>query len=89
MLISAAATRQAVPPGNPSGAPDRLIIGASGAVSALIGTSLYTVQRTSHVRLFAPRLAWFVFYAWQGACVLGALSLFAGLKLLGSHAPLG
>ncbi len=34
-------------------------------VSALIGTSFYSVQRTSHVRLFAPRLAWFVFYAWQ------------------------
>ena len=38
-------------------------------VSALIGTSLYSVQRTSHTPLYAPRLAWFVFYAWQAALV--------------------
>jgi cytochrome c oxidase cbb3-type subunit 1 len=48
-------------------------------VSALIGTSLYSVQRTSHVPVFASRLAWFVFYAWQAAIVLGGLSLFAGM----------
>jgi cytochrome c oxidase cbb3-type subunit 1 len=47
-------------------------------VSALIGTSFYSVQRTSHTPLFAPRLAWFVFYAWQAAIVLGGWSLFAG-----------
>ncbi len=47
-------------------------------VSALIGTSFYSVQRTSHVPLFAPRLAWFVFYAWQVAIVLGGWSLLAG-----------
>jgi cytochrome c oxidase cbb3-type subunit 1 len=47
-------------------------------VSALIGTSFYSVQRTCHVPLFASRLAWFVFYAWQIAVVLGGLSLFAG-----------
>ena len=47
-------------------------------VSALIGTSFYSVQRTSHVRLFAPKLAWFVFYAWQAAIVLGGWSLLAG-----------
>jgi len=47
-------------------------------VSALIGTSFYSVQRTSHARLFAPRLAWFVFYAWQATIVLGAWSLLAG-----------
>ena len=47
-------------------------------VSALIATSFYSVQRTSHVPLFAPRLAWFVFYGWQVAIVLGGLSLFAG-----------
>jgi cytochrome c oxidase cbb3-type subunit 1 len=33
-------------------------------VSALIGTSFYSVQRTSHTPLFAPRLSWFVFIAW-------------------------
>jgi cytochrome c oxidase cbb3-type subunit 1 len=47
-------------------------------VSALIGTSFYSVQRTSHTPLFAPRLAWFVFYAWQAAIVLGGWSLLAG-----------
>ncbi len=48
------------------------------AVSALIGTSLYSVQRTSHVPLFLPKLAWFVFIAWQLAIVLGVISLAAG-----------
>jgi cytochrome c oxidase cbb3-type subunit 1 len=47
-------------------------------ISALIGTALYSVQRTSHTPLFMPRLAWFVFYAWQAAIVLGGWSLFAG-----------
>jgi len=47
-------------------------------VSALIATSFYSVQRTSHVRLFAPKLASFVFWAWQAALVLGGLSLLAG-----------
>ena len=47
-------------------------------VSALIGTAFYSVQRTSHVRLFAPGLAWAVFYAWQAAIVLGAVSILAG-----------
>jgi len=58
------------------------------AVSALIGTAFYSVQRTSHVRLFAPRLAWFVFYAWQGTCVLGALSLLAGMNASKEYAEL-
>jgi cytochrome c oxidase cbb3-type subunit 1 len=48
------------------------------AVSALIGTSLHSVQRTSHVRLFAPGLAWLVFWAWQATIVLGAASILAG-----------
>jgi cytochrome c oxidase cbb3-type subunit 1 len=48
------------------------------AVCALIGTSFYSVQRTSHVRLFAPKLAWVVFYGWQVLIVLGAISLLAG-----------
>jgi len=47
-------------------------------VSALIGTGLYSVQRTSHVSLYLPKLAWFVFYAWQLAIMLGAISLMAG-----------
>jgi cytochrome c oxidase cbb3-type subunit 1 len=47
-------------------------------VSALIATAFYSVQRTSHATLFAPGLAWFVFYAWQIAIALGGWSLFAG-----------
>jgi cytochrome c oxidase cbb3-type subunit 1 len=42
-------------------------------VSALIGTAFYSVQRTSHVPLFGPRLAWFVFFGWQLAVLLGGL----------------
>jgi len=47
-------------------------------VSALIGTAFYSVQRTCHVRLFAPGLAWFVCYAWQIGLLIGGLSLLAG-----------
>ena len=47
-------------------------------VSGLIATGLYSVQRTSHVRLFAPGLAWFVLYAWQLTIVLGGASIMAG-----------
>ena len=47
-------------------------------VSALMGTAFYSVQRTSHVPLYAPRLAWFCCYAWQFTLLLGGLSLLAG-----------
>jgi len=47
-------------------------------VSALIGTAFYTVQRTSHVRLFAPKLAWAIFWAWQATILLGGISILAG-----------
>jgi cytochrome c oxidase cbb3-type subunit 1 len=47
-------------------------------VSGLIATGLYSVQRTSHARLFAPGLAWFVLYAWQLTIVLGGASILAG-----------
>jgi cytochrome c oxidase cbb3-type subunit 1 len=43
--------------------------------SALIGTSLYVVQRTCHVTLFAPKLASFVFWGWQLIILGAALSL--------------
>ena len=43
--------------------------------SALIGTSLYVVQRTSHVRLFAGGLASFVFWGWQVVILAAAISL--------------
>jgi len=47
-------------------------------VSALIGTAFYTVQRTSHVRLFAPNLAWAIFWAWQVTILLGGISILEG-----------
>lgn len=43
--------------------------------SALIGTSLYVVQRTCHVRLYAGGLASFVFWGWQLVIVGAAVSL--------------
>ncbi len=47
--------------------------------SALIGTSLYVVQRTCHVTLFAPRLAAFVFWGWQAVIVAAAVTLPLGI----------
>lgn len=49
-------------------------------VSALIATAFYSVQRTCQVRLFAPKLAWFVFWAWQLVIVIGGASLLAGIN---------
>ena len=57
-------------------------------VSALIATAFYSVQRTSHAVLFAPRLAWFVFYGWQAILVLGGLSLLAGVNASKEYAEL-
>jgi len=49
-------------------------------VSALMGTAYYSVQRTCHVPLFAPRLAWFTCIAWQIIMITGGISLLAGLN---------
>ncbi|MBT8112762.1 MAG: cbb3-type cytochrome c oxidase subunit I, partial [Gammaproteobacteria bacterium] len=48
-------------------------------VSALMGTAYYSVQRTSHVRLYASNLAWFTCWAWQIAILAGGISLLMGL----------
>lgn len=48
--------------------------------SALMGTSLYIVQRTCRVSLFAPSFAWAVFFGWQIALGLGMVTLFLGLN---------
>ena len=45
----------------------------------LMATSLYIVQRTSHVRLISDRLASFVFWGWQLVIVLAAITLPLGL----------
>ncbi|MEX2131762.1 MAG: cytochrome-c oxidase, cbb3-type subunit I [Pseudohongiellaceae bacterium] len=47
-------------------------------VSALMATAFYSVQRTSHVPLFLPRIAIFIAYAWQLLVLTGGLSLLAG-----------
>jgi len=57
-------------------------------VSALMATAFYSVQRTSHVPLFAPRLAWFVCYAWQLLVLLGGLSLLIGWNTTKEYAEL-
>ena len=57
-------------------------------VSALMGTAYYSVQRTSHVPLFAPRLAWFTCWAWQIAILLGGISLLAGFNSSKEYAEL-
>jgi len=57
-------------------------------VSALMATAFYTVQRTSHIPLFMPKLAWFCCYAWQIVVLLGGLSLLAGWTSTKEYAEL-
>ncbi|MFK7816845.1 MAG: cytochrome-c oxidase, cbb3-type subunit I [Gammaproteobacteria bacterium] len=57
-------------------------------VSALMGTAYYSVQRTCHVRLFAPKLAWFTCWAWQVALLAGGISLLMGLTTSKEYAEL-
>jgi cytochrome c oxidase cbb3-type subunit 1 len=47
--------------------------------SALFATSLYVVQRTSHVRLISDKLAAFVFWGWQLVILLAAVTLPLGM----------
>ena len=47
-------------------------------ICALIATAFYSVQRTCHVSLFQPALAWIVCYGWQAGILLGGLSLLGG-----------
>ncbi|MFT7724657.1 MAG: cytochrome-c oxidase, cbb3-type subunit I [Roseateles sp.] len=42
---------------------------------ALMATSYHVVQRTGQTRLFAPKLAWFHFWAWQAVIVAAAITL--------------
>lgn len=53
-----------------------VIFGFGG--SALIATGFYSVQRTCHVRLFTPKLAWFVAIGWQIGVAVGLVSLLMG-----------
>ncbi|MDR7295327.1 cytochrome c oxidase cbb3-type subunit 1 [Pelomonas aquatica] len=45
----------------------------------LMATSYHVVQRTGQTRLFAPKLAWFHFWAWQAVIVGAAVTLPMGL----------
>ena len=57
-------------------------------VSALMGTAFYSVQRTCHVPLFLPGLAWVTCIAWQAVVLLGGLSLLAGINAGKEYAEL-
>jgi len=57
-------------------------------ITALMGTAFYSVQRTSHVTLFAPGLARFVCYGWQLTVLAGGVSLLAGLNTSKEYAEL-
>jgi len=46
---------------------------------ALFATSYFVVQRTCHVRLFAPALAEFTFWGWTAVIVLAAITLPLGI----------
>ncbi|MGQ5700873.1 cytochrome-c oxidase, cbb3-type subunit I [Sandaracinobacteroides sp. A072] len=47
--------------------------------NALIATSFYVVQRTCRARLWAPELAWFVFWGYQLFIVLAATGYVLGI----------
>ena len=55
---------------------------------ALMATSFWVVQRTSHTRLAFPGLASFVFWGWQAVIVLAAISLPLGYTSAKEYAEL-
>jgi len=56
--------------------------------SALFATAYYVVQRTCHVRLFAPGLAAFTFWGWQLIIVSAAISFPLGITASKEYAEL-
>ena len=56
--------------------------------SALFATSYYVVQRTCHVRLFAPKLAAFTFWGWTLIILLAAITLPLGYTTSKEYAEL-
>jgi len=56
--------------------------------SALFATSYYVVQRTCHVRLFAPALASFTFWGWTAVILLAAVTLPLGITTSKEYAEL-
>ena len=56
--------------------------------SALFATSYYVVQRTCHVRLFAPKLAAFTFWGWTAVIVSAVITLPLGYTTSKEYAEL-
>ena len=56
--------------------------------SALFATSYYVVQRTCHVRLFAPQLAQFTFWGWMLIIVSAVVTLPMGITSSKEYAEL-
>lgn len=56
--------------------------------SALFATSYYVVQRTCHVRLFAPKLAAFTFWGWMLVIVSAVITLPLGYTSSKEYAEL-
>jgi len=56
--------------------------------SALFATSYYVVQRTCHVKLFAPKLAQFTFYGWMLVIVSAVVTLPLGYTSTKEYAEL-
>jgi cytochrome c oxidase cbb3-type subunit 1 len=56
--------------------------------SALMGTSLYVVQRTCHARLLSDKLASFVFWGWQLVILSAAITLPLGITSSKEYAEL-
>jgi len=63
-----------------------VIFGFGGC--ALFATSYYVVQRTCHVRLFAPQLAQFTFFGWMLVIVLAVVTLPLGITSSKEYAEL-
>lgn len=64
-----------------------LVIFAFGG-SALMGTSLYVVQRTCQARLLSDKLAAFLFWGWQLAMILAVITLPMGFTSTKEYAEL-
>jgi cytochrome c oxidase cbb3-type subunit 1 len=56
--------------------------------SALFATSYYVVQRTCHVRLFAPKLAAFTFWGWTAVILSAVVTLPLGYTSSKEYAEL-
>ena len=56
--------------------------------STLMATAFYVVQRTSNVRLWSDKLAWFVFWGWNLAILSAVITLPLGINQSKEYAEL-